>query len=92
MAALTAAVLTVAVFTGAVVTGAAVTVAVVMAAVVAVVTSAVGPTACKKRCVRQPLPVTVVYREQAASFVVRDCGCSLPGLRKLAAVRYVHAQ
>jgi hypothetical protein len=91
MAAVTAAVFTVVVFTAAVVT-VVVTVAVVMAAVAAVVTSAVGPTACNKRCARQPLPAAVVYRRQTACLVVRDCACGLPGLRKLAAVRYVHAQ
>jgi hypothetical protein len=87
MAAVTAAVFTVVVFTAVVVT-VVVTVAVVMAAVAAVVTSAVGPTACNKRCARQPLLAAVVYRRQT----VHDCACGLPGLRKLAAVRYVHAQ
>jgi hypothetical protein len=83
MAAVTAAVFTVVVFTAAVVT-VVVTVAAVMAAV--------GPTVCNKRCARQPLPAAVVYRRQTACFVVRDCACGLPGLRKLAAVRYVHAR
>jgi len=39
---------------------------------------------------RFPPPWTV--EELDACFVVRDCACSLPCLRKLAAVRYVHAQ